>query len=103
MRKKKSLEEEINEFLQMWDFDQISEFFRYVEPLLELYDISETEDWVADEVGKENSRNVRLIRTVYLMSKICDMFAGRFVGININFKNLWRRLEKENIVVKDEV
>jgi len=99
MRNKKTIEDEINEFLTYWDIEQISEFFRHVEPLIQLYEISETDDWVADQVGEENSRNVRLIRTVYLMSRMCDLFAGRFANINCHFKNLWKRLEKENNVV----
>ncbi len=105
MRQKKSIETEINAFLEEWDYEQISEFFRYIEPLLELYNITEQDDWVAKEVGEDNSQNVRLIRTVYIMSRMCEVFAGRFVGINISFPKLWKRLEKSGAVVeaKDEV
>lgn len=103
MRNKKSLEDEINEFLTYWDIEQISEFFRHVEPLLQLYEISETEDWVADQVGEENTTNVRLIRTVYLMSRISDLFAGRFANINCHFKHLWKRLEDQGTITCTEV
>ena len=95
---KKSLEYEINEFLQEWDVDEMRDFFKLVEPLIELYDISEKEDWVEDEVGEEDVRNIRLIRTVYLISRISERFAGRFVGLNIKFKNFWKRLEKQDTV-----
>lgn len=99
MRHKKDIQTEINEFLDLWDYEQISEFFRYIEPLVQLYDISETKDWVADEVGVENTQNVRLIRTVYIISRMSEMFAGRFVNINVQFKGLWKRLEKEGTVI----
>ena len=95
---KKSIEQEINGFLQEWDYEQISEFFRYIQPLMELYDITEDKDWVAEQVGEDDATNVRLIRTVYIMSRMCENFAGRFVTINCKFKDLWLRLEKQNII-----
>jgi len=98
MRQKKDIQWELNEFLQEWDFEEMRDFFKLVEPLLELYDVSEKEDWVENEVGEEDCRNIRLIRTVYLVSRICERFAGRFVGINVKFKHLWRRLENQKAI-----
>lgn len=95
---KKSIEQEINEFLQEWDYNHISEFFRYIEPLINLYDITEGKDWVAEQVGEDDSTNVRLIRTVYIMSRMCEEFAGKFVCLNVKFKDLWKRLENQNII-----
>lgn len=99
---KKTIEQEINEFLEWWDYDQISEFFRYIEPLIELYDITEDKDWVADKVGEEDTRNVRLISTVYIISKMCETFGGRFININTRFKGLHKRLEAQGVVVEKE-
>jgi len=56
MAKKKTIEQEINEFLTVWDFEHISEFFKYIEPLMELYNVTEEDDWVAKEVGKETGK-----------------------------------------------
>jgi len=91
--KKKSLEEELNDFLEYWDVKKLKEFFRDVTPLLDLYNVEEENDWVKEAVGEENERNVRLIRTVYLVSKIAEFHAGKLCSINVEFRNLWKRLE----------
>ena len=52
-------------------------FIEDVFPLLELYDEDEDDDWVKKEVGEENTRNVRIIRTVYLISKFAERHAGK--------------------------
>ena len=36
------------------------------------------------------------------MSRMCEMFAGRFVGLNTRFKHLWRRLEDVQAVMIEE-
>lgn len=102
MRQKKDIQWELNEFLTHWDLEEMTEFFRLVEPLIELYSVTEKEDWVEDEVGEDNVRNVRLIRTVYLISRICERFAGRMVGMNVRFKDLWKRLEKHKVAEVNE-
>lgn len=91
---KKTIEQEINEFLELWDCDQLTSFLTEITPLLELYDVDENKDWVKDEVGEENERNVRLIRTVYLISRISEFHAGRLATIKSRFSNLYKRLEK---------
>ena len=94
MGRKKTLEQEINEFLQYWDSDQMCAFLRDIIPLFELYDVEDENDWVSAAVGEENERNVRLIRSVYLISRIAEFHSGKFASIRINFKNLYRRMEK---------
>lgn len=96
MPKHKTIEDEINDFLEMWDCNQMQDFLRDIIPLFELYDVDENNDWVKDSVGEEDERNVRLIRTVYLVSRIAEFHAGKLCHINIEFKNLWKRLEKEH-------
>lgn len=98
MKKKKNLEQEINEFLEYWGCDQMSAFLRDIIPIFELYDVDGEDDWVADAVGDENTQNVRLIRTVYLVSRIAEFHAGKLCSISIKFKDIYRRLEKESIV-----
>ncbi len=97
MAKKKTLEEEINEFLEIWGCREMTTFLRDIIPLFELYDVEEEADWVKDAVGEEDERNVRLIRTVYLVSKIAEFHAGRLCSINVRFKNLWKRMEKHGV------
>lgn len=93
---KKTLEEEINDFLDVWDCKQLTAFLRDIIPLFELYDVEDEDDWVEKRVGggEENVRNVRLIRTVYLVSKIAEFHAGKLSTIKINFKNLYQKMDK---------
>lgn len=95
----KTIEEEIDQFLQEWDCDQQMDFLRDIIPLFELYDVEDEDDWVRDAVGAENERNVRLIRTVYLVSKIAEMHSRKLCWINVKFKNLWKRMEKQKGVI----
>ena len=94
MLTKKTLEEEINSFLEIWNVDQITSFFEDVFPLLELYNVDENDDWVKDIVGEDDLQNVRLIRTVYLISRIAENHSGKLAKTKANFKNIWKRLEE---------
>lgn len=93
---KKTLEFEINEFFELWGEKELISFFADVFPLLELYNVDENDDWVRDAVGEDNTQNVRLIRTVYLLSKVADKHAGKLSRTNAYFKNIWQRIEKHN-------
>lgn len=95
MRSKITLEEEINAFLEKWDADQMRNFLRDIIPLFELYDVEDEGDWVTDIVGESDERNVRLIRTVYLVSRIAEFHAGTLANIKMNFKDLYKRMEKQ--------
>lgn len=99
MARKKTLEQEINSFLEIWDCKRLCDFLRHIIPLFELYDVEDEDDWVADAVGKEDEQNVRLIRTIYLLSQIAEFHAGVMCRTNVEFKNLWKRMEKH----KDEI
>ena len=72
-------------------------FLRDIIPLFELYDVEDENDWVKNAVGEEDERNVRLVRTVYLMSKIAEFHAGKLCSLKIHFKDLWQRMEKEGM------
>lgn len=75
----------------------MSAFLRDIIPLFELYDVDEKDDWVVEAVGEEDAQNVRLIRTVYLVSRIAEFHAGKLVSVNIQFKDLFLRMEKESV------
>lgn len=90
----KNIEKEINEFLEYWDSEQMCAFLRDIIPLFELYDVEEEDDWVEDAVGKEDKKTIRLIRTVYLISRIAEFHAGKLSSIRVNFKDLYRKMEK---------
>ena len=97
MQKKKSLQEEINDFLVLWGGDAMSAFLLDLIPLFHLYNVDEEDDWLKDAVGKEDLQNVRLIRTVYLMSRLAEFHGNRISSTNTNFKNLWKRLEESSL------
>jgi len=95
MKKKKTIEDDINAFLEKWDCKQQIAFLRDIIPLFELYDVEDESDWVKEAVGEENERNVRLIRTVYLVSIIAENHAGILCSIKMNFKNIFKRMQKD--------
>lgn len=95
---KKTLEEEINEFLEHWDCKQMHNFFRDIVPLIDLYNLEEGSDWVAEAVGEEDARNVRMIRTIYLVSRIAEFHAAKLVSVKASFKDIYLRMEKEGAV-----
>ncbi len=96
MKKKKTIQEEINEFLEFWDLKKQTSFLRDIIPLFELYDVHDEDDWVKNIVGgdEDNVRNIRLIRTVYLISKIAEYHAANLCVIKIKFKDLDKKMEK---------
>ena len=54
MPKRQSIEDQINAFLEVWDYEQLTAFLSDVIPVLELYNVDRDDDWVADAVGKED-------------------------------------------------
>lgn len=95
MKKKATLEDQINAFFEYWDCDKNMALLRDIEPLLRLYDVDEGDDWLKKEVGEEDERNVRLIKTAYLVSRLVDLHVSEFISIKYDFKDLWKRIEKE--------
>lgn len=96
VKKVRSLEDEINEFLAYWDCEQMQSFIRDIMPLCELYDVEAETDWVKDAVGEDDERNVRLLRTVYLLSRIAENHAGKLAMLRVTYKNLCNRMEAAN-------
>lgn len=90
---KKTLEEQIESFLELWTMDHQVAFLKDIMPLFELFFVEGEEDWVEIKVGKENMVNVRLIRTVYIMSRIADQYTGRLAQVKANFPDLYRQME----------
>jgi len=101
VRNKKTLEQEINEFLEKWDRNQMCDFLRDIIPLFDLYDVENDRDWVKDAVGEDNATNIRLIRTVYLVSRIAEFHAGVLSTLKINFKDLYKRMESQGKIKAD--
>ena len=94
MRKKRKLDEEIEDFLEFWGADGLYDFMNQLMPLFDMYNVSEDADWLSQLVGKDNVTNIRLIRTAYIMSKIADTNSAKLCTANIKFKNLWLKIEE---------
>jgi hypothetical protein len=89
-----TIEEQINEFLLYLDKNKLQNFILDVLPLFELYDIEENADWVAEIVGDDAADKIRLIRTVYLMSKIAALHGPTLKNLDKRFRNLYLDMEK---------
>lgn len=99
--KKKPLDEVINDFLDYWDCEKNMAFLTDIIPLVELYNVEEVSDWLKESVSEEDLNNVRLIRTVYLISKIASLHAGKLCKIGVEFRDLWKRIDKEGALHAD--
>jgi hypothetical protein len=97
---KKELPQEIEEFITDFDFDKLSSFLMDVIPLVELYAVEEDNDWVLKEVGPEDTDNVRIVRTVYLISKMSERHSGILAKIRAKYARLWEKIEKNAVEKK---
>ncbi len=88
------IEKQLNDLLELWGKDEMTSFLRDIIPLFELYNINEEDDWVREAVGQEDEINIRLIRTLYLISKIADNHSGRLCAIKIKHPKLWKKMEE---------
>lgn len=94
--RKKELSEEIDSFLDTWGAEEMISFFEDVNELVHLYNVDENVDWLKDRVAEEDVKNVRIVRTVYLMSLLAHHFAGKLVNLNVRHKDLWKRIEEHH-------
>lgn len=96
MAKKKNLDEEIGDFLEYWDANKFINFLRRIITLFDLFDELDEEDWLEKEAGggEQNVKAVGVVRAVYLISQIAEFHADQLTFINLNFKGLYKRMEK---------
>lgn len=87
-----SINEYISRVMNKWNLISINPILHDMALLLELFDFDE--DWLKEQVGDEDEKMVRLIRTLYLYSLFCDRHIGTLVEFNAQFPKLWVRLEK---------
>lgn len=92
---KKTINDELNDFFETWHCKEMVALIQSIAPIMELYDIEVGDNWVKEAVGEDNERNVILIRTAYLISRLADFHAGILCRIKVDHKDLWRKLEKE--------
>lgn len=106
---KKTVEEELNDFLDIWKAEDMTSFFNDFIPLIELYKVrkirkncKEGEDIYEYESETEKQsvfeREVLIATTAYLMVKFAEKHAGRMVWLKTQFKGLPDRMNK----IRDE-
>ena len=94
MKNKITIEEEINRALEYWDVNHMTSLLEDLVEIYHLYNVDQSNDWVIDQVGEENHVTIRLIRTVYLISRLSENHAGAIAGFKVKFPKLWKRIEK---------
>lgn len=96
MAKKKTIEEEINEFLEEFGPEQQRNLLGELYDLFHIYDI-DGEGNLKGIVAEDDERAVRLCRVVYLLSRIAEFHSAKLVTMKMKFKDLWRKMEKIDI------
>jgi hypothetical protein len=89
-------EEEMGKVLGIYRCDQLISLFEDFFEIVKLYNVDETDDWVKDVVAEDDVRNVRLIRTVYLLSKLAHNHSDMLKRVKRVAPGLWQRMEKES-------
>lgn len=95
MAKRKTVEEQINDAMFDWAGKPLIDFLRDTIALFKLWDIEDEDDWLKCEVGgdDDNVRTIRLVRTVYLLSKIAENHCGKFVSLKTKYPKLHALME----------
>lgn len=86
--------DEMSKILGIYRCDRFIELIEDIYEIVRLYNVDEVEDWVADTVGWEDVRNVRLARTAYLLSKLADRHHRWLRSVNRAAPGFWKRAEK---------
>jgi hypothetical protein len=94
MNKKQTTSDLIHKALEDWNLEEMFNFIRDIQPILTLYDVDPEDDWLEKEVGKDDCQTVRLIRTVYLISKLAENHAGKLCRLAYRHPMLYKKLEK---------
>lgn len=96
MSKEKPVEELIEKAVNFWDVKKVIHMLTDFKEIYELFNVDENEDWVRDVVGEEDLSNIRLIRMIYLLSKIADYHASDLVLFKMKFPRLWENMERQS-------
>lgn len=93
------IDKELNAFFQEFDAKSFAALLRDLIPIVEMYDLDESGEAVIDKVldgDQQHKDAVVMIRTAYLISRLCDFHAGKLLSLRLSFKGLWKRLEDKS-------
>lgn len=91
----KSFEDTVVEAFKFMDFSHFKLMLKDLVYIYELYDVDDEDNWLKDAVGEEDEINVRIIRTVYLMSRIAENHGSLLIAFKARFPKLWEKIEKQ--------
>ena len=86
--------EEMGKVLGIYRCNEFIELLEDIYELILLYNVDEHNDWVSDIVGRDDTRDVRLARTAYLLSKFAYRHADRLKRVKRAAPALWQKLEQ---------
>jgi hypothetical protein len=99
MSKKKTLEDQINQFLEIWSGDDLIDLMRILCRVFESCDHDESDFPQFYGKDQEEIANMRIIYAVYMLSQIAEKFSGKLLITKMNLPRLYERMEK---VIKDQ-
>lgn len=92
-RQNLQIEKKLQEFFEIMPHEKLTRFAEMSAQLLEIFQAYEDCDW--DEImANEDTRNVKIIRTVYIMSRIAEEYSGVLSIVRVKYKDFWRLLDK---------
>ena len=91
---KKPLDRVLQDFLELWPVEILVDLLEDLFPLFDLYEPDGEGNWCLTQLEESDKKDVRMVRTIYLISKLCDRHSGRIAKTKVDFKDLWLRLEK---------
>lgn len=101
MLKIQKMEKEINEILNEWCYTPICDMIKDIGPLITLYSQESSEAIILKEMPPEDSTNITLIRTVYLLSKFAERHAGKLASLKCKYPAIGERIEKYQEELKE--
>lgn len=93
------LNAEMEVILGIYRCEQFTSLLEDIFELVMLYNVDETNDWVKDVVGEIDTRDVRLARTAYLISRLADNHHRLLRKVHQLAPGFWKRAEQ---VIKKE-
>lgn len=94
MKPKKTMEDEINEFLQIWSVDDFMKFIEEIADVFSVYYMQDNEFDTFKGKAEEEIANLRVIKTVYLISRIAELYAGKLCITKMKLPRLYERMEQ---------
>ena len=92
MTKNIPMEQLLEDAFNFWDIKKLTSLLADLMELYELYDVDK-DNWLKDKVGEDNELNVRVVRTLYLISKLAEKHAGALLTFKTKFPKLCDKME----------